>query len=158
MTKLIQTMKVKQLHKRALSDKKIKQKYSYFEKLIEAISQKDLPDDITLKVNQEVELLNASKGTEKQLKEQLSKSKMKLYKLLEKEVKIVPRSFYSTKWLAIGMAGFGIPLGIIFGISMDNMSLIGIGLPIGFTTGIAIGRRLDQKASDEGRQLDIDFA
>lgn len=59
-------------------------------------------------------------------------------------------------WLAVGMAAIGIPFGVVFGISLDNMSFLGIGIPIGMGIGIAIGTAMDKKARDEGRQLDLE--
>jgi hypothetical protein len=55
--------------------------------------------------------------------------------------------------MAIGMAVFGIPLGVVFGMSPGNMAFIGIGLPIG----LGVGSEKDKKAFREDRQLDIEI-
>lgn len=76
---------------------------------------------------------------------------------LEKEVKLVPKNHYRNRWLALGMAAFGLPMGVVFGISLGNMAFLAIGLPIGMAIGIAVGTGLDKKASEEGRQLDVEI-
>ncbi len=76
---------------------------------------------------------------------------------MEKELKIVPRNYYRTTWMVIGMAAFGIPMGAAFGASLGNMAFIGIGLPIGMAIGISVGMGMDKKALKEGRQLDLEI-
>jgi len=75
--------------------------------------------------------------------------------LLEKELKIVPKGYYQNLWIALGICVFGLPIGVVFGTSLDNMGLLGIGLPIGVAIGYVLGSRMDKKASEEGRQLDV---
>jgi hypothetical protein len=59
--------------------------------------------------------------------------------------------------MILGIAVFGIPIGVIFGASLDNMAYLAIGLPIGLVIGIGVGAVMDQKALKEGRQLDIEI-
>lgn len=47
------------------------------------------------------------------------------------------------------MASFGIPIGMAFGISFENMAFLGVGIAIG----IVVGIQMDKKAFKEGRQL-----
>ena len=54
------------------------------------------------------------------------------------------------------MSALGLPLGLIYGLSMGNLGLIGIGLSIGMATGIVLGTKMDKKAQKEGRQLDVE--
>ena len=67
------------------------------------------------------------------------------------------KNHYRNTWLALGMAAFGIPLGVAFGTSSGNMGLIGIGLPIGMVIGMAVGSGMDKKAVESGRQLDLEI-
>jgi hypothetical protein len=97
--------------------------------------------------------LNALDKNDRKLLMLSQKFKNKIFTSLEKDLKIVPKGFYRTRWMIIGMSAFGIPFGVTFGISMDNMGLIGLGLPIGMGIGLAIGAGMDQKAQKEGRQL-----
>lgn len=120
------------------------------------MAQKELPSEIVKHVNQNIEAVNSLSGTHKELRKQICKSQYNILKLIEKELKIVPKNLYRSRWLAIGMSAFGIPFGVAFGVSLDNMAFIGIGIPIGMVIGMAIGAGMDKKAFDEGRQLDIE--
>ena len=81
----------------------------------------------------------------------------KIIKKLEKEVKLVPKNYYSYLWLAIGIASFGVPIGVAFGAMLGNMAFLGIGLPIGLAIGFLVGYEMDKKAYEEGRQLDVEI-
>ena len=77
--------------------------------------------------------------------------------MIEKEEKLVPKNAYRTRWMAIGMSVFGVPIGMAFGASLGNMAFLAIGIPLGMAIGIAIGAGMDKKALEEGRQLDIEI-
>jgi hypothetical protein len=59
--------------------------------------------------------------------------------------------------MALGIAVYGVPLGLAFGVSLDNMAFLGIGIPIGLAIGIGVGNGMDKKALKEGRQLDLEI-
>lgn len=63
--------------------------------------------------------------------------------------------YYQTQWMAIGMAAFGLPMGVAFALAIGNMAFMGIGLPIGMPIGMAIGLSKDKKAKDEGKMLTL---
>lgn len=54
---------------------------------------------------------------------------LRILKLIEKELKLVPKNSYRNRWMAIGMSAFGVP----------------------------IGAGMDKKAFEEGRQLDMEI-
>jgi hypothetical protein len=87
----------------------------------------------------------------------IKQKQTKIIKLLEKELKIVPKNYYRNIWLAVGMSVFGLPIGVAFGVSIGNMGLLAIGLPIGMAIGTLVGSRMDKKAFEENRQLDIEI-
>jgi len=64
---------------------------------------------------------------------------------------------WNDTWLAVGMAAFGIPLGVAFGASLGNMAFLAIGIPVGMAIGIAVGTGMDKKAFEEGRQIDLEI-
>lgn len=74
---------------------------------------------------------------------------------LETRHGLVAPGHYRNRWMALGIAVFGVPLGVVFGLSLDNMAFVGIGLPIGLSIGIAVGTAMDGKVRQEGRQLAI---
>ena len=137
-------------------DKKLMRKFSDFEKLINELKKREVTSEIVNSVNQDIEGINSFVGSNKALLKQLRKTQSGIIKLIEKELKLVTKNYYRNTWLALGMA-FGIPFGVVFGISLDNMAFLGIGIPIGMAIGIAIGTAMDKKASNEGRQLDLEF-
>jgi hypothetical protein len=67
------------------------------------------------------------------LKHQIRKRQISIIKSVEKKLKIVPKHYYQ-KYLAmaIGMAGFGIPLGVaIRSQVLTTWLFLGVGIPIG---------------------------
>ena len=137
-------------------DKKLTRKFNDFEKLINELKKREVPPEIVNSVNQDIEEINSFVGSNRDLLKQLRKKQSGIVKLIEKELKLVTKNYYRNLWLAVGMAAFGIPFGVVFGVSLGNMAFIGIGIPIGMAIGIAIGTAMDKKASDEGRQLDLE--
>jgi len=127
--------------------------FAQFQKLLSELRKQKLTNEIIEKLNVFIEELNSTHETE--FKKQLKLKQTKIVKLLEKELKIVPKNYYRNIWLAVGMAAFGVPIGVSFGLSMGNLGLLGLGLPIGMAIGIAIGTGMDKKAFEEGRQLDV---
>jgi len=137
-------------------EKKLKTKYIYLDKLILELQKKNLPSEIIDEVNQYIDAINSFSGSHKDLRKLVSKSLAAIFKMLEKQLKLVPKSFYLTQWMVLGMA-FGVPLGVVFGTSHGNMGLLGVGIPIGMLIGTIIGARMDKKAAEEGRQLDLEM-
>jgi hypothetical protein len=127
--------------------------FSKFELLLNELRMRNLPSEIVSKINLEIELINNTSTSE--LKKQLRKSNTKTLRILEKELKLVPKNYYRNLWMVIGMSAFGIPMGVAFGTAIGNMAFLGIGLPIGMAIGIAVGSSMDKKAHDENRQLKI---
>lgn len=137
---------------------KLSERYAQTECLIDELKERRLPEHLILKINLEISKLNQINDCEKTLKCQLSKSLWKITNALEKEIKVVSVNHYRNIWLSIGMAVFGVPLGVVFGLILNNMAFIGIGLPIGLTLGMAIGVQMDNKAKEEGRQLKMELS
>ena len=81
----------------------------------------------------------------------------KLLKKKKKNLKLVPKNYYRNTWMALGIAVFGLPIGILMGVCWDSMVYLSIGLPIGLVIGLGLGAGMDNKALKEGRQLDMDI-
>ena len=137
-------------------DKKLMTNLSSFEKLIDALKKREMPIEIANSVNEDIEDLNTYSGSNKDFLKRLKKAHGRIIKLVEKELKLVTKNHYRNMWMALGMTVFGIPFGVAFGASLDNMAFIGIGIPIGMAVGIGIGTSMDSKALEEGRQLDLE--
>ncbi len=137
--------------------KKLKYKYDEFGLLIDLLSLRDLPSELVSSMNQYIERINSLSGTNKELLKQVRSAELTILKLIEKEKKLVPKNTYRTRWMAIGMSVFGVPIGIAFGASLGNMAFLAIGIPLGMAIGIGLGTGMDKKALEEGRQLDIEI-
>jgi hypothetical protein len=122
--------------------------------LLTAISQMEIPEAQLAKTNEIIIGINNFSGSDPELLKVMKVGQAAILKLLETELKITPQNHFQTLWLALGMAAFGIPLGVAFGAAMGNMGLLALGIPIGMSFGIAVGTSLDTKAKNEGRQLD----
>ena len=132
-------------------------KYVQFEKLINELRIREIPNEIVNSINIDIEQINSISGSNKDLSKQLRNVQSRILTLIEKELKLVTKNHYRRTWLAMGMAAFGIPLGVAFGVSLGNMAFIGIGIPIGIAVGIAIGTAKDKEAHANGNQLDIEI-
>src|SRR5690554_2532700 len=132
--------------------------YVQFEKLLSELRKRDLPDEVVHSINTNIDLIDMATESEEQWKKQLRKTQSDILRLIEKELKLVPKNHYRNIWLALGIAAFGVPLGVVFGLSLGNMAFMGIGMPIGIPIGLAIGSGLDKKAAEEGRQLDVEIS
>lgn len=152
-------MKIIELKKRPNIEKNSKSKEAYLqlEKLLNELTKRELPNNMVVSINKELEELNFLTDSRKELKKQIKKKQCNITKSLENELKIVSKNHYRNLWMAVGMAAFGLPFGVAFGSILGNMAFLGIGLPIGMVIGMALGSRMDKKAFEEGRQLALDI-
>ena len=137
-------------------DKSLTKCYPKFKSLIDELREHSLSDTMVSFINQQVDIINRNHD-ENELKKQVRKSQYAIIKKLEKELKIVPKGYYRSQWLALGMTIFGIPIGMAFGAAIDNIAMFGIGLPIGMAIGIAVGSQKDDQAAKNGRQLKFQY-
>jgi hypothetical protein len=152
-------MEIKELKKRPSieQNKKLISAYAQFDKLLTELKKKELTEEIVKSINNGIDQINSVSESEKQLRKQIRKTQSSILKLIEKELKLVTKNHYRNTWLAVGMAAFGLPLGVAFGASVGNMGLLAIGLPIGMVIGMAVGSGMDKKAFESGRQLDLEI-
>lgn len=152
-------MIIKALNKRPDLERnnKLNKKYIQFEKLLNELRSRELPTEMVVYINNDIEQINSILGTEKELGKQLRIVQSRILKDLEKKLKIVTKNHYRNTWLVLGMATFGIPLGVVFGTTMGNMAFLGIGMPIGMVIGMVVGASMDKKASENGKQLDLEI-
>ncbi|HSQ45887.1 MAG TPA: hypothetical protein VLM44_03100 [Lutibacter sp.] len=151
-------MKIIELNQKPDIDKNVKLKEAclQFEKLLIELRKKELPDSLVVSFNKDIQELNSTSSSGDELRKLVKDKQTRIIKVLEKDLKLVPKNYYRNLWLALGMGAFGIPLGVAFGASFGNMAFLGIGIPIGLAIGIAVGTAMDKKAFEEGRQLDME--
>ncbi len=136
-------------------NKKLLRKFSFLEKLISELNKREMSQKIVDTINPNIEEINAFTGSDKELTKLLRKNTSFILKLIEKELDLVLKNHYRTKWMALGLSVFGVPMGVIFGAILKNMAFIGIGIPIGMAMGMAIGAGKDKEAFENGNQLDL---
>ena len=137
-------------------DDKLLSLYNKLDKLLKELKDRTLKEKVIVGINNEVRQVNLTLEAEADACKQLKKSYTFIIKLIEKEHKLVPQNYYINIWMPIGMASFGLPIGVAFGLSLGNLAFLGIGLPIGLVIGLAVGTELDKRAYKENRQLDLD--
>jgi len=129
--------------------------YSRFKLLLVDIRDRQLTDVVIGFINDQVKLVNHAINNKFEVQKVIRSAQKTILSMLEKELKLVCKNHYQSRWMAIGMLVFGIPIGFAYNNMMGNVSGIGMGIAIGIGAGIAIGSSLDKKAEKEGRQLNI---
>lgn len=129
--------------------------FAQLQELITLLNNKTLTDPIIQKINTEVAEINATSLAGNSLHKLIKHKQTKIVKLVEKELKIVPKDYYKNMWSVIGMSSVGLPLGAAIGIGTGNIGLLAVGLPIGLGLGYVVGMSRDKKAAADGRQLAI---
>jgi len=147
-------MRIKEIKQRPDINENVKLNNAYLQyaKLLCELRKKELPNNIVNSINNDIKELNLISDSGKKLRNQIRKKQSRILRLIEKDLKVVPKNHYRNTWSV-----FGIPIGAAFGASLGNMPFLGIGLPIGLVIGIVIGTRMDKKAFEEGRQLDLEL-
>ncbi len=123
--------------------------------LFNEIRNRNIPDKMIETFNNMIDSINSFDGEPKKLLKLLNSTQENVLNTLEKELKLVTKNHYQNKWMAMGMAAFGVPIGAALGLSLNNMAFIGLGLPIGLAIGVAIGARMDKAAKTLGNQLNL---
>ena len=85
----------------------------------------------------------------------LKHAKSALLSALQKHYGLIKPGHHQQTWMALGMAAFGIPLGVVFGVTLSNIAFFAIGLPIGLAIGLGVGSSMDKKAAAEGKVLQV---
>ena len=123
--------------------------------LIQELNIRELPPEVVVVMNVEIDRLNTLPDNHTRLFVAIKAVKRKLLKYALEDLELVPKNYYRNMWLAIGMSGMGVPMGVLFSVMLDDFSYISIGLSTGLAIGIGIGTYLDKKAVEENRQLEL---
>jgi hypothetical protein len=130
--------------------------YQQLGKLLNALEEKELSTESVDFINNEIQQLNSISVIDNYFVKATKEKENRIIKLIEKNHKIVPINYYRKLWMVLGMAVFGIPMGLIFGLSIGNYGMLAIGIGIGMAIGVGVGSSMDKKAFNEGRQLDFE--
>ncbi len=159
-TTQLEVMRIIEFNKQPITEqgsKRLIDTENTFQKLVEQLNTKEIPYLLAEWINEHIEELNTFSGSEKARRKLIKKNQWNILRRVEKELQLVTKNMYRNRWMAIGMAVFGVPLGAAFGILMGNMAFVGIGIPIGMVIGMSIGAAMDKKAKEENRQLDLEI-
>lgn len=121
--------------------------------LLEELGTMDLKPKVQEEIVRSVQELNAFEGSDAKLISMARRKSNRILHSLEKEMNVVAANQFRTRWMALGMSIFGVPMGLAFAMALGSMAFLGIGLPIGMAVGIGLGSAMDEKARKEGRQL-----
>lgn len=80
---------------------------------------------------------------------------LRMVNAVRKQFDLTTPNYFQNRWTALGILVFGIPLGLVFSISIDNYAFLGMGIPVGLAIGIAIGADKDKKAKEAGKLMEI---
>lgn len=155
---MFEKMKINKLIELPLNGDNIKgvKKYYQLKKILSELENRMLPNPVAAIINDNVDALNLAIEKRMPLKKPLNTSINLIIKTLEKECNIVTRNHYRNQWLALGMTVFGVPIGVAYGLMIDNMAMLGVGIGAGMAIGLGYGSSLDKKAAREKRQLDVE--
>lgn len=148
----IKTINIRQLTKSTHHSKTI----NSLNELITEINTKEVSKNISDKINEIIKQIN-DETDEKAFLIKLQEGKNNIIKIVIDELKWIPKNYYRKTMLPIGMVSIGLPIGVCFGLLLDNMGLMGIGLPIGIAIGTLLGSIKDKKALEENRQLETEI-
>lgn len=137
--------------------RKLEKRFLILEELTRELNKHEIPKELTLEFNAEIDKLNAISDSAKEKPRKMMQTINHFFRKVQKELGLVPKNYHRNMWMGIGMAAFGIPMGVSLGLSLDNMAFMAIGLPIGLAIGLAVGSGMDNKAQKDGKQLDIDY-
>ena len=137
------------------NNKKLDKMYINFIKLVEEMNKHEIPDEVIEEINTEIEKMNTFSGKDKKFLKVFVKSQLKILKILEAKLGLVPKKHYQNTWMVVGIA-IGISIGVAIG-STTNMGMMAIGLPIGLGVGIHLGKKKDDEALKQGKQLDVEI-
>jgi hypothetical protein len=136
------------------NDELLEAEYAQLGKIVDNLRGKALPIHVTLQINDELACINYFTGSRKDLHSHLRKSKAKILKLLEKNLRLVPKNHYRNAWSFMGISFFGIP-SVMTGLILGEAELIAAGIPLGICVGMVIGLLMDRKAVQNGYQLNV---
>lgn len=139
----------------SMPNDKLAKVYQRLQHILVIAETKGLSSSTIDKINDKIQTLNSSNKINGALYRLANLTEDEIITILERDADIVPVGYYSKKWVTVGMLIYGIPFGIILGLITKNMGLFALGLPIGIAIGAFIGKKMDTKATIEGRQYEI---
>lgn len=136
---------------------RVQREFDSFKILIEELKSRKLPNNTIEKINEIIDKFNSFNKKANRFSSEITNSTYKIVQIVLKEHKLTPINYNRNMWMGLGIAIFGLPLGVAMGFALGNVAFIGIGLPLGMSIGLAIGASIDKKAKENGNQLNIEL-
>lgn len=140
-----------------LNDEKLIKIHAQFQQLLDQLRFRKLTNESIQIINENISSINNSALTGNKLQILIKKHQTAILKHIEKEYKLSTKNYYRNLWMLFGFTAFGLPIGVTFGLALDNIGLMGVGLPFGMAIGFFVGMQLDKRALRDGNQLDIEI-
>lgn len=135
--------------------KKNQRNIDTLQRLIAALEKKELSENFVEFVNTKVDEVNSFEGKDFDRRKLIRKNNNSIIQKAKSELGLFPKNHFMGLWMSLGMAAFGLPIGLLFSWAFDSMAYIGLGLPIGLSFGMAIGMGIDKTKEKEGKQFDF---
>lgn len=123
--------------------------------IIEVLNKQELPEEIIVQLNREIDTLNSFEDPEKRMLIRIKTTENNILELVRRRLGIITEKYYTFLWMSLGLAAFGLPLGTLIFAIKENPAFIATGLPLGSVLGIFIGIALDYRAKKENKVLVI---
>lgn len=136
-------------------EKKLSERYQIFNQLTRELELKEVPETIIATINEAIDIQNKNEGNKNVMLKDYRSMQIKIVKLLEKELQLVPLHHFRNKWMLLGMSAIGVPFGLVYSRILDNLAMMSIGIPMGMGIGVMIGIHKDKKAFESGKQLNV---
>ncbi|MEL6804098.1 MAG: hypothetical protein AAFO91_09985, partial [Bacteroidota bacterium] len=125
------------------NDKGFNKQFTRLETILEDLNSRSIASTTSDSINAQIEEINQHTGNKASYKKAFGSGSREITTLLQKAEGLTPKAYYQTLWMSLGMAAFGLPIGLLIALSVDNWGLLAIGLPIGSAVGVILGMSFD---------------
>lgn len=139
------------------SNTRLYKKYLLVRDILDELQKRKLSASIVQRINREIDNINSTSSSEKELFIQLSRTQSKLRKIIRNDLKLATKNYYRDMYIPIGLA-----IGIIINLLINQRTgshvfVYILSLLVGIGGGWATGTFFDKKAKKEGKQIDIEL-
>ncbi|GLB53499.1 hypothetical protein NBRC110019_25400 [Neptunitalea chrysea] len=141
------------LKRRVTNNDNVIKCYDKLDTLLTSINEKEIPEKLQNVFNKKITTINNFSGDDKKFIKIMNTSYVEIVQLLKTELKMVPKNYYMTIGISLGIAASSLLIGIITYKASSNPLGIALGVPFGLIIGMVIGMYFDKKVKAKNRQL-----
>ena len=101
-------------------DKKLSAAFLKLDALVDALNSRPIPGSLSEEINSRIRAVNSLQGSSQTVIKELNSTYAAILKLIEKELQLVTRHHYRTLWMVVGMSAFGLPIGLVVSMLVNN--------------------------------------